>query len=61
MTKKPVFYTRAEAITNAIIDRVGKHIYLAMPLDLDKANYIANALVHARLKIKPFNCLFLPR
>ena len=41
---KPQTFTRADAIADAIIERVGPHIVLALPLGLGKANHVANAL-----------------
>ncbi|GAB5500731.1 MAG: acetyl-CoA hydrolase/transferase C-terminal domain-containing protein [Pseudohongiellaceae bacterium] len=39
----------AAALADAVIDRVGKHIVLALPLGLGKANHIANALTERAL------------
>ncbi len=41
----PARYKDADVIADAIIEKVGKSIVLAMPLGLGKANHIANALV----------------
>lgn len=44
MTRKPEQFTDAQAIADAIIERVGRDIRLGLPLGLGKANHIANAL-----------------
>ncbi|MFA5630095.1 MAG: acetyl-CoA hydrolase/transferase C-terminal domain-containing protein [Porticoccaceae bacterium] len=41
---KPQTFTRADALADAIIEQVGPHIVLALPLGLGKANHVANAL-----------------
>ena len=41
---EPVFYSEAARLADAIVERVGKTIVLALPLGLGKANHIANAL-----------------
>src|ERR1700744_5768975 len=40
----PATFADAARLADAIVDRVGKTIVLAMPLGLGKANHIANAL-----------------
>ena len=40
----PVAFEDADRVADAFIARVGKHIELAMPLGLGKANHVANAL-----------------
>ena len=40
----PVIYDDPAHVADAIIERVGKTIVLALPLGLGKANHIANAL-----------------
>src|SRR5476651_2079843 len=40
----PVYFDQAEQLTDAILDRVGKNIVLALPLGLGKANHVANSL-----------------
>ena len=41
---RPVAFDDAARLADAIVDRVGKTIVLALPLGLGKANHIANAL-----------------
>jgi acyl-CoA hydrolase len=65
-TQEPFFYTSPEAIANAVIDKVGKQICLALPLGLGKANHIANALVQracadTSINLKIFTALTLER
>lgn len=45
----PAVFEQADAIAEAIIQRVGRHIVLALPLGLGKANHIANALTQRAL------------
>jgi acyl-CoA hydrolase len=40
----PVRFEDPEALAQAVIDRVGRRIVLALPLGLGKANHVANAL-----------------
>ena len=40
----PVAFEDPDRAADAIIERVGKNIQLAMPLGLGKANHVANAL-----------------
>jgi acyl-CoA hydrolase len=40
----PQFYTNPQMLAEAVIQKAGKRIVLAMPLGLGKANHIANAL-----------------
>ena len=42
----PVHFEDAEQLTDAILDRVGKNIVLALPLGLGKANHVANSMFH---------------
>src|SRR5262249_28147140 len=42
--KPPAHFEDADRLADAIIDRVGKKIVLALPLGLGKANHVANAL-----------------
>jgi acyl-CoA hydrolase len=62
----PAQHTDPEKIADAIIDRVGKSVVLALPLGLGKANHIANAL-YARaaadptVKLRIFTALTLGR
>ena len=41
---RPVAYDDVEACTQAILERVGRRVVLALPLGLGKANHVANAL-----------------
>jgi acyl-CoA hydrolase len=41
---RPVRFTEPERCAEAIVERVGRHILLALPLGLGKANHVANAL-----------------
>jgi acyl-CoA hydrolase len=62
----PAGHTNAGDVVDAIIERVGKRIVLALPLGLGKANHIANAL-YARaaadpsIKLRIFTALTLGR
>ncbi len=62
----PAPFQDADQIAQAIVDRVGKTIVLALPLGLGKANHIANAL-YARaladptIKLRIFAALTLER
>jgi hypothetical protein len=40
----PVLFEDADRLAQAVIDRVGRNIVLALPLGLGKANHVANAL-----------------
>src|SRR5262249_15247099 len=40
----PASFSDPQRISDEIIARVGKHIVLALPLGLGKANHVANAL-----------------
>src|SRR5471030_654958 len=40
----PVYFDRAEQLTDTILGRVGKNIVLALPLGLGKANHVANSM-----------------
>ena len=42
--KPPAQFQDADELADAIIERVGKNIVLALPLGLGKANHVANAL-----------------
>ncbi|MGE3150971.1 MAG: acetyl-CoA hydrolase, partial [Pseudorhodoplanes sp.] len=42
--EKPAWFDDAAKLADAIVERVGKTIVLALPLGLGKANHIANAL-----------------
>jgi hypothetical protein len=42
----PVYFDRAEQLTDTILGRVGKNVVLALPLGLGKANHVANSLFH---------------
>ena len=44
MSTTPLPFTDPDALADAIIEKVGKMIVLALPLGLGKANHIANAL-----------------
>ena len=44
MARGPVAFEDPDRVADAIIERVGKNIELAMPLGLGKANHVANAL-----------------
>src|SRR6202158_387212 len=40
----PVQFDNAERLTDAIVNRIGKNIVLALPLGLGKANHVANSV-----------------
>jgi len=44
MSNRPQIFTDPERMADAIIERVGNKIVLALPLGLGKANHVANAL-----------------
>src|SRR5271165_2544286 len=62
----PVTFGNAERLADAIIERAGKTIVLALPLGLGKANHIANALyaraaADASIRLRIFTALTLEK
>ncbi|HEV3372825.1 MAG TPA: acetyl-CoA hydrolase, partial [Xanthobacteraceae bacterium] len=62
----PAHFDSAERLADAIIERVGKTIVLAMPLGLGKANHVANALfaravADSSIKLRIFTALTLEK
>jgi acyl-CoA hydrolase len=47
---RPVEYSDVEACTQAILERVGRRVVLALPLGLGKANHVANTLFDHALR-----------
>src|SRR5476651_2136950 len=62
----PVHLDDVERVTDAIINRVGKNIVLALPLGLGKANHVANsvfqrAVADASIALRIFTALTLEK
>jgi acyl-CoA hydrolase len=62
----PAHFDSAERLADAVIERVGKTIVLAMPLGLGKANHLANALfaravADSSIKLRIFTALTLEK
>src|SRR5262245_63656117 len=62
----PIAFEDPDRAADAIIARVGKHIELAMPLGLGKANHVANALfkraaADPSIKLRIFTALTLEK
>src|SRR6266404_3145873 len=62
----PVAFEDADRVADAIIERVGKNIELALPLGLGKANHVANALfaraaADPSIKLRIFTALTLEK
>ena len=62
----PAQFDSAERLADAIIDRVGKAIVLALPLGLGKANHVANvlfarAVVDPSIRLRIFTALTLEK
>jgi len=62
----PVAFEDPDRVADAIIERVGKNIELAMPLGLGKANHVANALfkraaADPTIKLRIFTALTLEK
>ena len=62
----PIAFEDPDRVADAIIDRVGKNIELAMPLGLGKANHVANALfkraaADPTIKLRIFTALTLEK
>jgi acyl-CoA hydrolase len=62
----PAQFDSADRLADAIIERVGKTIVLAMPLGLGKANHVANALftravADSRIRLRIFTALTLEK
>src|SRR5262249_29760242 len=62
----PIAFEDPDRVADAIIDRVGKHIELALPLGLGKANHVANALfkraaADASINLRIFTALTLEK
>jgi acyl-CoA hydrolase len=62
----PAHFDSAERLADAVIERVGKTIVLAMPLGLGKANHVANALfaravADPSIKLRIFTALTLEK
>src|SRR3984893_4683625 len=64
MASAPVAFEDTDPVADAIIERVGKNIELALPLGLGKANHVANALfaraaADPSIKLRIFTALTL--
>src|SRR5450631_2857445 len=62
----PVHFEDPDRITDAIVDRVGKTIVLALPLGLGKANHVANSMFNraardASIALRIFTALTLEK
>src|SRR5215831_14004032 len=62
----PVAFEDPDRLADAIIERVGRNIVLALPLGLGKANHVANALfarasADASIKLRIFTALTLEK
>src|SRR6202140_3217494 len=62
----PAHFDSAEPLADAVIERVGKTIVLAMPLGLGKANHLANALfaraaADSSIRLRIFTALTLEK
>src|ERR1700681_2986617 len=62
----PVQFDNAERLTDAIVNRIGKNIVLALPLGLGKANHVANSVFNlaagdASIALRIFTALTLER
>src|SRR5580704_7850203 len=62
----PAQFDSADRLADAIIERVGKTIVLAMPLGLGKANHVANALftravADSSIRLRIFTALTLEK
>ncbi len=62
----PVYFTDADRLTDAIVERVGKNIVLALPLGLGKANHVANSVFNraagdASIALRIFTALTLEK
>src|SRR5471030_544172 len=62
----PIYFDDPELLTDAIINRVGKNIVLALPLGLGKANHVANSVFHraaadASIALRIFTALTLEK
>ena len=62
----PVHFDDADRLTDAIVDRVGKNIVLALPLGLGKANHVANSVFNraagdASIALRIFTALTLEK
>jgi hypothetical protein len=62
----PIYFNDAERLTEAILDRVGKNIVLALPLGLGKANHVVNSIFNraaadATIALRIFTALTLEK
>ena len=62
----PVLFDDADRLTDAIVERVGRNIVLALPLGLGKANHVANSVFNraagnASIALRIFTALTLEK